>query len=89
MRKNRKECSAFEGLNLTQEQKTKLADLRRSVRLLKRKAVTERHVMIALHVKTVRMESPAKNALHVKIVRMERPVKNARTVRQVMVYAKI
>lgn len=37
MRKNRKECSAFEGLNLTQEQKTKLADLRKECTPSKKK----------------------------------------------------
>lgn len=37
MRKNRKECSAFEGLNLTQEQKTKLADLRKECMPSKKK----------------------------------------------------
>jgi Spy/CpxP family protein refolding chaperone len=37
MRKNRKECSALEGLNLTQEQKTKLADLRKECMPSKKK----------------------------------------------------
>lgn len=37
MRKNRKECSALEGLNLTQEQKTKLADLRKECTPSKKK----------------------------------------------------